>query len=292
MKETDRLRRFLFEQAAIRGAVVHLDATWKAIHEKSNYPPVVAQELAQFLSASALLSSMLKFDGSMILQVQGDGQIPLLVMEAVSDGSFRGLAHWRGEVEPGNLEALFGSGRLVITIDRENVRERYQGIVELKGENLAQALQQYMMQSEQLETFLWLSSDLQQTAGLLIQKMPGAHDEDQDAWNRVTQLANTISDEELLNLSAEEILHRLFHEDDIRLYDAEPLSFRCTCTRERVTNMLKTLGPDEVHSILEEQGSVSVDCQFCNQHYEFDKVDAELIFAAADGQPSVPPTKH
>ena len=291
MKETDILRRFIFENIPVRGVIVHMDAAWRAVRERSDYPVVVENTLGQFATASVLLSSTLKFDGSMTLQIQGDGPIGLMVAEATAARTVRAVARWKGEVadDPG-LQALFGNGNLVITIDLAN-EERYQGIVALEGENVASVVEGYLQQSEQLDTRLWLAIDGEQATGMLLQKLPGEEADDTDAWNRISQLAATIKDDELKGLSAEEILHRLFHEDDLRLFDAEPVSFRCSCSRERVGNMLLSLGADEVHSIIEDEGKIDVNCQFCNQLYSFDAVDAEEVLAA-NISPDVPNTRH
>ncbi len=291
MKENDSLRRFVFEHAAIRGEFVSLDATWRAVLERHQYPPVIRDLLGQFMAAAALLSSTIKYAGSLIMQAQGDGPVPLLVVECTSERTLRGVAQWREDIQPGRLEELFGNARLVMTIDTGYSKERYQGITTLEGENVADAIENYLMQSEQLETHLWLVADEYQACGMLLQKMPGGGDPDQDTWNRAEHLGATIKDEELLQLSAAEIIRRLFHEEDVRLFDAEPVSFRCSCSRDRVKNMLRSLGIDEVHSILEEQGRVEVTCEYCNQLYEFDRVDAEEIFAS-DVTPEVPSTKH
>lgn len=291
MSENDTLRRFLFEHAAIRGMLVHLDASWHAMTEKKDYPAIVQKQLGEFSAAAVLLSSILKFEGSLNMQVQGDGPLYFLVIEATSKRTLRGIAKWHEHIEEGDLEKLFGNGRLVITLDNENTGERYQGIVELEGKTVAHAIKNYLYRSEQLETHLWLNTTAQRSSGLLIQKMPQINEDDEETWNRVAILASTISDQELQTLDAEQILHRLFHEDDVRLMDSEPVSFRCSCSSERVRNMLRTLGAEEVRSIIEEQGKVSVDCEFCGQHYGFDPVDVEEMFAA-DVHTDISPTRH
>ena len=159
-------------------------------------------------------------------------------------------------------------------------KQTYQGIVAIEGETIAQVLEHYMAKSEQLETRLWLASDSQQAAGMLLQKLPAAPTQDTDAWNRATQLGQTIRREELLSLPAREIIRRLYHEEDVRVFESRPVAFRCSCSRERVTSMLRMLGHDEVRSIIAERNTVEVDCEFCGRHYTFDAVDAEQVFAA------------
>ena len=283
MKETDVLRRFVFEQAAVRGVIVHLDASWRAVCQRADYPPRVAGELGQFLAASVLLSSTLKFDGSLVMQIQGNGPIGMMVVEVTSRRTVRGLAHWREEALAAagdDLAALYGDGRLVMTIDNRQSQERYQGIVALEGGSLAAVLENYLRQSEQLDTCLWLAIDGEQATGMLLQRLPAEPEQDGDAWNRIRHLAATLREQELTGLSAEEILHRLFHEESLRLFDAEPVSFRCSCSRERVGNMLRSLGLDEVRGIIAERELIEVHCEFCNQAYRFDAVDAEALFAA------------
>ncbi len=282
-REPDRLRRFVFEGAPIRGEIVHLDATWQAVLERHPYPPRVRTLLGELLAATALLAATIKMDGALIVQAQGEGV--LLVAEARPGPQLRGLARWPGEDLPeGPLETVFGeAGRLVITIDQGG--ERYQGIVALQGETLAACLEDYFRRSEQLPTRLWLAADETQAAGLLLQRIPGP-ETDADAWPRVTQLAATVTAEELLELPAERLLHRLFHEEDLRLFEGEPVAFRCSCSRARVAAMLKALGEAEVQAVLEAQGAVEVTCEFCNQRYTFDAVDVAGLFA---GEPVAPP---
>lgn len=290
--DKDSLQRFVFEHLAVRGELVHLDATWLAVLSRHEYPQPVRDLLGQMMAAAVLLSATLKYEGSLTMQVQGDGPVSLMVVEATAERSLRGMAHWEGELVDGPLPSLVGSGRLVITIDPGHGRERYQGIVALSGANLSEALDAYLAQSEQLGTRLWLAADARSAAGLLIQKLPEqASEEDQDAWQRIGMLSDTVCADELLGLSARDIIHRLFHEEDVRVFDNEPVCFRCSCSRERVANMLRSLGHDEVNDILAEQGNIDVTCEFCNQHYSFDKVDAEQLFATAH-PPETPKTRH
>ncbi|OGT21782.1 MAG: molecular chaperone Hsp33 [Gammaproteobacteria bacterium RBG_16_57_12] len=290
--ERDTLQRFLFDHAPVRGEGVHLDTSWRVLSEHHGYPPVVRDLLGEMMAASALLASTLKFDGRLTIQAQGDGHIPLIIMEATSERTLRGLAHWRDNVQPAPLAELLGKGYLAITIEPRQGRERYQGIVGIEGDTLAECLQNYLLQSEQLDTHIWLAADNYQAAGLLLQKMPEQDQvEDHDCWNRVVHLANTITPRELLELPTAGIVHRLFHEEDVRLFDSLPISFRCSCSRERVADMLRNFGIDEVHKLLDEQNTVEVTCEYCNQPYAFDRVDAEQVFAAAHS-PDTPPTQH
>jgi len=290
----DTLQRFLFERAGIRGEVVHLDATWREALSRHDYPPAVRSLLGQMMASCLLLSATLKFEGSITMQIQGDGPINLMVVEATAKRTLRGMAQWQSEVPEGDLHARFGSGRLVITIEAGGTTEaglRYQGIVELEGDSLADALDAYLERSEQLPTRMWLAADDQRAAGLLLQRLPGNGDEDEDAWERTGALAGTITDNELLTLDPQEVIRRLFHEEDLRLFDSEPVAFLCSCSEERVGAMLRSLGRDEVMDIVRTEGQVEITCQFCNKRYLFDAVDAEQLFAS-ETTPPVTPTRH
>jgi molecular chaperone Hsp33 len=288
---SDSLQRFLLESTPVRGEIVHLDATWRAVLERRTYPAPLQALLGDMMAAAALLSAILKFEGSLIMQMQGNGPVQLLVVEATSEHTLRATAKWEGELAKGNVTELLGAGRFVISIVPSGDKQTYQGIVAIEGESIAQVLEHYMAKSEQLETRLWLASDSKQAAGMLLQKLPAAPTQDADAWNRATQLGETIRREELLSLPAREIIRRLYHEEDVRVFESRPVAFRCSCSRERVTSMLRMLGHDEVRSIIAERKTVDVDCEFCGRHYTFDAVDAEQVFAA-DVITRVQPTKH
>jgi molecular chaperone Hsp33 len=288
----DSLQRFLFENADIRGDIVHLDATWQAVLERHDYPLPVRDLLGEMMVAAVLLTATLKYKGRLIMQIQGDGPVSLMVVECTSDRTLRGVAHSQPAVEAGNLHGLVGAGRLAITLEPEHSKERYQSIVELTGETLADALENYLEVSEQLETHFWLSVDNNRAGGLLVQKLPETDKQhDKDAWNRVEQLASTVTPSELLNLDAGEIIHRLFHEEDVRVFESDPVCFRCTCSRDRVGNMLRTLGRKEVDSIIEDEGLIQVACEFCNHKYEFDAIDCEQLFIPTIS-PDSSTTKH
>ena len=282
MSTNDTLQRFLFEGAPIRGEVAHLDATWRAVLERHEYPPVLRTLLGELMAAGALLAATLKFDGSIILQLQGNGSVKLIVVECTSEQTLRATAKWDGELEDeAPLGTLLGDGRFVITLVPRDGGQSYQGVVAIDPAGVAASLEHYMHTSEQLDTRLWLAAGEQRAAGLLLQKLPAREEPDEDSWNRATKLAETITQPELLQLPARNLLHRLYHEEDIRLFEPRPVSFRCSCSPERVAAMLKMLGLAEVRSILAEREMVEVTCEFCNRAYRYDSVDAEQIFAAA-----------
>jgi molecular chaperone Hsp33 len=280
MKNTsDTLQRFIFEHAPIRGELVHLDAVWQSVIERHDYPPILRNLMGELCAAAALLAATLKLQGSLVLQIHGKGAVKLLVVECSGDMELRATAKWEGELLSGTLQDLVGDGRFAITLDPKDGNQAYQGIVALEGESIAEILCNYMARSEQLDTHLWLAADDQHAVGMLLQKLPEkAESIDHDAWDRASQLADTIKPAELLTLTASELLHRLYHEEDIRLFDAQAITFRCSCSRENVARMLRMLGQAEVDSILLERGEVEVHCEFCNQSYTFDRVDTDAVF--------------
>jgi molecular chaperone Hsp33 len=282
----DSLQRFLFENAAIRGEVVRLNATWQEVLQRHAYPEPIKNLLGEMMAASALLSAMLKFDGSLIVQIQGGGPLTLAVAECTSQRTLRAIANWHeGMLHGASLPELVGKGSLAITIEPKSGR-RYQGIVDVGVGDLCEAIEDYMHRSQQLETKMWVTVDDNQASGMLLQKLPepeGLHqnaflEEDVDAWNRVTTLADTVREEELSTLPFEQLLRRLFFEEDVRLFEPEPVSFRCSCSKDRVRNTLRMLGYEEITSLFEERQTVSVNCEFCNHRYEFDRVDIEELF--------------
>lgn len=287
----DRLQRFLFEDAAVRGAIVQLDSSWRNALERRTYPDAVADLLGEMMAASVLLTSSLKFEGALVMQIQGDGPLSLLVAECASDLAVRATAKWREPLEARGLRSLVGEGRFVITLDPRNGLEAYQGMVEITGAAVADALEHYMLQSEQVETRLFLACSRERAVGMMIQRLPGAATKDADAWNRAGKLAETLTREELLALDPPVIVRRLFHEEDIRLFDAEVVTFRCTCSRDRVAAMLRMLGREEVESIVAEQGGIEVACDFCGRQYRFDPVDAQQVLAS-DSIARATPTRH
>ncbi len=281
MKDSDFLQRFLFENAPIRGEIVRLESSWHTVMERHDYPPVLRDIMGELIAAAVLLAATLKLQGSLVLQIQGRGAVRLLVVECTGDLQLRATAKWTGELSHGTLPELVGEGRFVITLDPKDGQQAYQGIVALEGNSVAEILQNYMTRSEQLETRLWLAADGKRAAGMLLQKLPGQPEHDADDWQRATHLGGTVRREELLGLSAQELIHRLFHEEDIRLFREQPVAFNCSCSRESVAQMLKMLGREEVESILAEHGTVEIHCEFCNHRYEFDSVDAAQLFTAA-----------
>ncbi len=279
---SDSIRRFMFEKLGVRGEIVRLEHSYQAVLDRHPYPPILAELLGQAMAAISLLGTTIKYQGKLILQVQGKGPANLLVVEYDSQRHIRGLINWQqGMLLESDMAQLFGAGHMAITVDPQDKANRYQGIVELIEPSLAGCLEHYFKQSEQLATCLWLVANDSRVAGFMLQQMP-AVTTSEDNWQRVKLLAETLTDEELLTLDEEELLQRLFHEDDIRLFDSEAIHFYCNCSRQRIEQMLRGLGREEVESIVAEQGNVEVACEYCNKNYRFDRVDATQLFVTGD----------
>jgi molecular chaperone Hsp33 len=304
MHDRDCLHRFLFEHYPIRGYLVHLDASWRALLEHRKYPDSIRDTLGEAVAASVLLASTLKFDGTLSLQLKGQGPMHLMVAQCSSQLGVRAVARYREAVENPGLAALSGAGNLTVTLENEDLTQRYQGIVPLSGDRLSDCLREYFENSEQLPTRLWLHADEQGASGLLLQRLSDdsvigrdgsravpSKAEIEDAWHRVQLLSDTLKPDELKQLSDQAILRRLFAEDDVRLFESSPVFFRCRCSRERVIGMLRALGADEIRSIVEERGEIEVHCDFCNRGYVFDPIDAEQLLASS-GTPDAPSSVH
>ncbi|BBF84402.1 heat shock protein 33 [Aquitalea magnusonii] len=279
MSQHDTLQRFLFDGAPVRGALVRLDGAWQQVLARRAYPAPLKTILGQMMAAAQLMSANLKFDGAMILQLHGSGPLRLAVVECNHDRTVRATAKWDGDLPDAPiLDLLGGAGQFVITLEPKlDKSQTWQGIVALEGDSIGQMLENYMLRSEQLDTRLVLASDDNTAAGMLLQRLPEGHGEP-EGWDRIRILGGTLQAEELLTLPAADILHRLFHEETVRVFEPEGVSFSCNCSRERVGNMLKMLGGQEVGEVLLEQGSVEIVCDYCNQHYVFDEDDANELF--------------
>jgi molecular chaperone Hsp33 len=288
MKSLDTRQRFLFDDTHIRGEVTTLSESFQSIQQRQNYPPVVTAILGEFLAAASLLSATLKFNGIVSIQAIGQGAITSLMAECSNNTQLRGIVrgdyHNIGSEE--NFKSLLGSATLAITIEPEG-RERYQGLVPLDKDSLSECLEYYFAQSEQLSTKIKLAANQTTAAGILIQEMPHSSDDEQaqDNWQHLSLLLESLKAEEQLELDHEEQLYRLFHEQQVRLYDPEALQFFCSCSKQRTAKMLISLGFDEVNQILQEQDLIEVNCEFCGQNYQFNQADINEIFD--ESKPSV-----
>ncbi len=276
--------RFIFDDAPVRGAFTRLEAVWQEIRQQKNYPEPIAQLLGELLAAGVLLTSNLKLDGALTLQIQSQGTLSLLVVEVTSDFNCRATARWHDEA----LEALKDfslnsltekSGQFVVTLQPDQ-GEAWQGVVAITGQSVAQMLMDYMAQSEQLPTFIYLGCSDECVGGLLLQRLPESEEmlETDGQWHTLQVLGQTLTQKELLTLDAHTLLQRLFHEYSVRVFDNEAFVFACTCNVEKVSAMLKLLGGEEVAKAVLEQGSIEIVCDFCQKQYVFDEADVNEIF--------------
>jgi len=283
MASKDALQRFTFGGTHVRGELVGLNQTLTDIFERQSYSEPVNNLLGELMAAAALLSATVKIDGLLTLQVQTNGPVRALLAEISHDGQMRGIARMDETQDEAQGDLLGSQGQLVITMDPTKGR-RYQGIVPLDGNSIAACLEGYFKQSEQLGTRLWLSCEHGVAAGLLLQELPElgeiqeSMEVDDDAWDRLTHLASTIRTDELLHLPNEEILHRLFHEESVTVYPQAPMSFRCSCSKDRLSVALTQMGYTTCQEIIDEQGKIRADCQFCGQHYSFSQLDVNGLF--------------
>lgn len=280
----DVLHRFVLERAGVRGVLVRLGAAWREVAGRADYPPPLRELLGQSLASSALLTGNIKLDGALSIELKSSGSLRLLFVECSDQGRLRGLARWRDPLpQPLDLSAL-PDAVMAITIGQAERGQRYQGLVELGEPDLAGALENYFRLSEQLPARLLLAADGEHAVGLMLQKLPGegGHDavEDEDAWNRVLHLTATLGTEEMLATAPEQLLYRLFHDESVRLFEPRSLAFGCSCTRERVESMLRSLGREEVEAALAARdGEIEVICEFCAERYTFDRIDAEHLLS-------------
>lgn len=297
LPDTDFTQRFIFDDRDVRGEMVALERSYAEVLAKHAYPQPVQQLLGELMAAAALLVGTLKFDGLLILQAQSQGPVPLLAIEYTSEHDIRGLARYEADQIKADaaLADLMPGGHLVLTIIPVN-GQRYQGTVELDGKDLSECFTNYFVMSQQVNTCISLAADGQRARGLLVQQLPAEihkdSEEREESWAHVKALANTVKVEELLGLDNETVLHRLYHEDAVRLFDIQPLRFKCSCSRERSGNALVSLGEADATALVAEcGGTVEIDCQFCNERYLFDATDVAQLFAGG-GTEAPSETQH
>ena len=277
MSNLDSMQRFTFDETDVRGELVCLHKSLNAVLSKHDYPSALKVELGKLMAASALMSATLKYEGRLSLQVRLPGDVSLIQAETTNTGELRAIARY-DEAKSADIEQVeLQGGQLVITLEPA-VGKPYQGIVPLDSNQLNEAFEHYFKQSEQLGSRFWLECDGTVASGFMLQQLPSSEQGDADAWDRLNHLAGTLKAEELLTLDNQTILHRLYHEEQVRLYDEENLKFACTCSKERIGNAIEKVGFEELMDVIAEQGKVSVDCQFCLQHYSFDKEQIGDLF--------------
>ncbi|QEY23679.1 Hsp33 family molecular chaperone HslO [Neisseria animalis] len=282
VNRADCRTRFIFDDMPVRGLHVRLENVWQHIVRQKHYPAAIRRALGELLAAGALLSSNLKIDGTLIVQVQGQGRLKMLVVEATSEQTVRATARWDETAEIGDNESLaelLGENSVFVLTLQPKDAEPWQGVVPLEGDSIAQMLVNYMKRSEQLDTHIVLAASDEACGGLLVQRLP-EEELGEEAWEHVSTLAQTVTAEELTGLDAQHLLYRLFHETPPRVFEPETIEFACTCSRGKVSDMLLMLGGQEVGSVVAEQGSVAVDCDFCHEKYVFDETDVNALFGA------------
>lgn len=288
MADFDFTQRFIFETTDIRGELASLEESYAHVLAKHTYPEPVAALLGELMTAASLLVNTLKFDGLLVLQARSKGPVPWLMVECSSNRELRAIARYEEEqIHSGaTLQELMPEGVLALTVDpREG--QRYQGLVALDGEDLAECFTNYFVNSAQLPTRFWLYADGQRARGMLLQQLPADRitdsEEREASWQHAVALASTLTAEELLGLDNETILHRLYHEEQVRLFEATDLKFHCSCTRARSEQALVSLGLADLRLLLaEKEGTIEIDCQFCNHTYLFNEADVMQMFAEQD----------
>lgn len=281
---TSYVQRFLLEDLDIRGAVVRLTDVWEAMQDGRGYAPAVARLLGEMSAVSTVIAGNLKQPGRLTFQITGHGPVSLLVIDCAETLNLRGYAKAEGTPAAGTLVELVGDGRLQLSLDIEGLDQPYQSLVPLEGDSIAEVFEHYLVQSEQQPARLWLACSAQAAVALFVQKLPGADLKDIDGWSRVQQLAHTVREDELLGLDAEQILRRLFAEEDIRLFDARPVTHEWPADPDKIAEMLRALGEEEVRMVLDQHGEVVVHDDLSNHTYRFDRSDVDALFR--------PPTLH
>ncbi|OOE96821.1 Hsp33 family molecular chaperone HslO [Salinivibrio sp. IB643] len=277
----DQLHRYLFEDVSVRGELVKLDETYQRILENQNFPAPVNALLGEMLAATSLLTATLKFNGSITVQLQGDGPVSLAVINGDHHQQLRGTARVKGDVkEDATLPEMMGKGQLVITIEPVD-GERYQGIVGLESDHLQGCLEDYFARSEQLMTRLWLRTGevdgKPHAAGMMLQVLPDDKGDEGD-FDHLAQLTETIKNDELFSLSAKDVLYRLYHQEKVTLYPAQEVVFKCSCSRERSAGAIAAIERSEVDKMVAEMGTIHLHCDYCGTDYAFDSVDVAAIF--------------
>ncbi|WP_193073606.1 Hsp33 family molecular chaperone HslO [Pseudomonas sp. FME51] len=285
MPSQDITQRFLFEHADVRGELVSLNQSYREILAKHEYPEPVKALLGEMLAAAVLLSSAIKFDGLLVMQARSSGPLSMLMVECSSQQEVRAIARYSDDLSGDGLRDLMPDGVLAITID-PNKGQRYQGVVALEGESLAESLAGYFASSEQLPSRFRLLADGRTARGFMLQALPADRQTDpaerEETWNRLSILADTLSVEELMALDNQTILHRLYHDEEVRLFDERSVIFRCSCSAERSGNALVSLGREDAFVLLDERnGEIEVDCEFCNSKYTFDRAALSELFDQA-----------
>jgi len=280
----DSVQNFIFDNHAVRGQWIRLEHIYERVMAQHQYPAALQRLLAEAMVSVVALFSVAKFQGRLTLQFCGDGQVSLISVRCTHNYKVRGLIDWQGVVaDDATLAAALGQGQLSLTFEPDNGGERYQSIVEVTGVSIAEAIEAYFMRSEQLMTRLMMFRGESQVAGLLLQVLPDDSDQRAISWEHVTKLAETLDDEEVLTHDNETLLRRLYHEETVRVFEPQPLSFGCNFTPEKMENAIIGLGHEEAMSIVDERGAIEIKCEFCSRNNRYDAVDVEQLFKTGEG---------
>ncbi|MBK1679589.1 Hsp33 family molecular chaperone HslO [Rhodocyclus tenuis] len=282
----DTLQRFLLDDLDIRGAVVRLGPVWQEITARRHYPAPANALLGEMCATALFIADALKHPGRITFQLRGDGPVSLLVVDCDERLNLRAMAHAVADTAPAPMPELLGGGQLLLSLDVPNMRQPWQSVVPMQGDNIAEVFEHYLGLSEQLPSRLFLAASPEGAAGLFLQKLPNADARDADGWNRITGLAATVTADELLALPADELLTRLFHEETVRVFDARKVLHDCPEDWDKVRTMLRSLGRQEVEAVLREHGEVLIRDDLANRDYRFDAAAVEALFSEA------PPTLH
>lgn len=283
------VQRFLFDDLDIRGAVVRLDTVWQQLLSGRDYPAPVSELLGQMCVTTVLLADNLKQPGRLTIQLRGDGAVTLLVIDCNEDLNLRCMAQHAETVATASPVALLGKGQLLLSLDLPTLREPYQSVVPMSGDSIGEIFEHYLLQSEQLASRFFLAATPSGAAGLVIQKMPGTDQRDADGWARIEALAATVKAEELLGLSAEELLTRLFHEEVVRVFPPDEVTNNSPEDWEKVGNMLRALGREDVYAVIKERGAIVIRDDLANHEYRFDKAAIDSLFSNV---PETPKSVH
>lgn len=279
MKQTDTLQRFIFEHANIRGEIVHIEKTYQTLMSQRNYPAMVKHLLGEAVVSCLLLASSIKFEGSLNLQFQGDSRLPILLVQCDHELNVRAYAKYAENLEIEAYANAFLEGQMALLINQYNQTQVYQSVVPIQSTSMADNLMAYFAQSEQIATKVWLAVNDEKAAGMLLQLMPGQESlQREEFWEYAVQLGQTVKEEELLTLDNETLLHRLYHETELRLFEPRATRFQCRCSKVKMEQVMVSLGEEEALDIVKEQGQVEITCDFCNQNYAFDAIDVTLLF--------------
>lgn len=288
MKYRDSLQRFMFEHASIRGEIVHLQETYQTILKQQAYPPMVKYLLGEALMSCALLTGSIQFEGEISIQFHGDARLPLLLVQCDHHLNIRGFAKFAPNHNTEAYAQAFLQGKMSLMINQYHQVQAYQSVVPLISTSMSENLMHYFAQSEQIATRVWLATNENHAAGILLQLMPTDNSEQRETfWEYAVQLGDTITEEELLQLENETILHRLYHETQLRIFPERKIRFQCRCNLEKMKQVLTVLGEKDIQALIQERGQVDIHCDFCNQKYVFDPIDITLLFKTKTQDESV-----